>query len=228
VKFLVTNDDGIFAPGLAALEAAAQEFGQVVTVAPNQCFSNCGHGITTHRPLEVTEVSAGRYMVDGSPADCVRVGLRQIATDVDWVLAGVNSGGNLGVDVYMSGTVAAAREAMLLGKPAIALSQYRKRREFDAWPKAARMAAAMLSELLAKKLKPGEYWNVNFPDEPGDELPARIECPVDPSPLRVSYEQIDGKLHYVSSYQARPRVPEHDVAVCFGGAISVSRLRHGF
>jgi 5'-nucleotidase len=228
VKILVTNDDGIFAPGLAALEAAASEFGEIITVAPNQCFSSCGHVVTAHRGLEVTEVSAGRFMVDGSPADCVRVGLLHLVDDVAWVLSGINSGGNLGADIYMSGTVAAAREAMLLGKRAIAFSQYRKTRDFDAWPKATRMAVATMTELLKKPPESHTLWNVNLPDEPGDAMPARVYCPADLHPLPVAYEAVEGKLHYRSNYHSRARSPGHDVDVCFGGRISISLLRHAF
>ena len=104
-------------------------------------------------------------MLDGTPADCVRVGLRVLKADADWVVAGVNNGANLGVDIYMSGTVAAAREAMLLGKRAMAFSQYRKSRTFDGWKKATRMAAATLAEILPRDVSPGTWWNVNFPDE---------------------------------------------------------------
>jgi 5'-nucleotidase len=226
VKILITNDDGILARGLTALESAAAEFGEFVTVAPNQCFSSCGHGVTTHRPLTVTEVATRRFMIDGSPADCVRVGLLDIAPDADWVIAGVNSGGNLGVDIYMSGTVAAAREAMLLGRRSLAISQYRKSREFDAWDKSSRMAWAVLQNLLPRQLEPGAYWNVNLPDEPGDEIPRIVTCPVDLKPLAVEYRREAGQMNYAGNYQSRPRTPGHDVEVCFGGAISVSLLRH--
>lgn len=226
MKFLLTNDDGIGAPGLAALESVVRKLGTVVTVAPNQCFSSCGHGVTTHRPLSVNEVAPQRFMVDGSPADCVRIGLVEIAPDADWVIAGINSGGNLGVDIYMSGTVAAAREAMLLGRKSLAISQYRKSRDFNAWQKAGRMAEVVLQELLARELVAGTCWNVNLPDEPGEAIPERIECPCDLQPLPVAYTRIENKLLYSGNYQARPKTPGHDVQVCFGGAISVSVLRH--
>lgn len=126
----------------------------------------------------------------------------------------------------MSGTVAAAREAMLLGRKSLAISQYRKSREFDAWDKASRMAQAVLRELLPRELEPGAYWNVNFPDEPGAEIPRIVACPVDLKPLAVAYRREGEQLHYAGNYQSRPRTPGHDVEVCFGGAISVSLLRH--
>ncbi|MBC7817459.1 MAG: 5'/3'-nucleotidase SurE, partial [Planctomycetaceae bacterium] len=122
MKFLLTNDDGIDAPGLRLLAEIAREFGEVIVVAPDGVRSGCGHQVTNDRPLALTNVRPGEFACDGTPADCARLGLKHIAADVDWVLSGVNDGGNLGIDVYMSGTVAAVREAVLLGKPGIALS----------------------------------------------------------------------------------------------------------
>ena len=107
MKFLLTNDDGIDAPGLDVLRRAAESLGECVTVAPHEHLSGCSHRVNTHRPLWAEEVGPGRYSLDGSPADCARIGLLHLATDADWVLSGVNDGGNLGVDVHMSGTVAA-------------------------------------------------------------------------------------------------------------------------
>ena len=226
MKFLLTNDDGIHAPGLAALERAVSAFGEVITVAPTECHSGCGHQTTTTRPLRVAACGANRYAVDGTPADCVRVGLLQLANDVDWVLAGINSGGNLGVDLFMSGTVAAVREAMLLGKRGIAFSQYRKHGEFNAWEKATHMTTATLHELLIHKQEPASFWNVNFPDEAGETIPARVHCPVDPQHLSFSYELIEGAYYFRSNYHRRPRHAAHDVDICFSGQIAISLVRH--
>jgi 5'-nucleotidase len=233
LRILITNDDGIDAPGLAALEQAAAAFGEVLTVAPHQCYSSCGHGVTPHRGLQITEVAPSRYMLDGSPADCVRIGLLHLANlhlagPIDWVLSGINHGGNLGADIYMSGTVAAAREATLLGKPAVAFSQYVKTPGFAAWPQATRMAVATLEEIFSSQREPGLLWNVNLPDAPGGEIPPRIRCPVDRNPLPFTYETVDGKLHYRSNYHGRARTPGSDVDTCFGGSISISRLGQGF
>src|SRR5262249_57858395 len=122
MKLLLTNDDGVFAPGLEALAEAAAELGEVLVVAPASHLSGCGHRVTTHGPIRVEQVAPGRVAVDGTPGDCVRVALHDLMPDADWVLSGINHGGNLGADVHHSGTVAAAREAVLHGRPAIALS----------------------------------------------------------------------------------------------------------
>src|SRR5262245_7516831 len=149
LRFLLTNDDGIDAPGLAALAAAARHLGETVTVAPAGPCSSCGHQVTTTRSVRLNDHGEGRYSVEGWPADCVRVALHGAAERVDWVLSGINAGGNLGADVYVSGTVAAVREAALLGLPGVALSHYKRREsEFD-WLRAAAWVRRLLPELLA-------------------------------------------------------------------------------
>src|SRR5688572_17400184 len=127
MKFLVTNDDGIDAPGLKALAEAAAQLGEAVVVAPTETLSGCSHRVTTSQPIRVIPRPLSAYAVEGTPADCVRVALHLVAPDVAWVLSGINAGGNLGADVWHSGTVAAVREAVLHGFPGIAVSQYRKR-----------------------------------------------------------------------------------------------------
>src|SRR4051794_34816796 len=111
---MLTNDDGIEAPGLSALEAAAEGVGERrIVVAPAGPQSGCGHAVTTHRPIRVDRRGESAFAVEGTPADCVRLAIHHLDPGVDWVLSGINSGGNLGADVYHSGTVAAVREAVL-------------------------------------------------------------------------------------------------------------------
>jgi 5'-nucleotidase len=226
MKFLITNDDGIHAPGLAALEAAASEFGSVVVVAPEVCNSSCGHQATTSRPLKVRPLDPQHFAVDGTPVDCVRVALLHLVPDADWVLSGVNAGGNLGVDVHMSGTVAAVRESMLLGRRGIAFSQYRKSRQFLGWSKAIRMTTRVLQELLPRGCEPRSYWNVNFPDESGEDLPLLREGALDPQPLPLALDPVENEYHYRSNYQQRPRLAGHDVDLCFSGHIALTQVRH--
>lgn len=226
MKILLTNDDGIDAPGLAALVEAAYGLGELIVVAPDQHLSGCSHQVTTHRPLEVREVGTNRYCIDGTPADCVRLALLHLAPDIDWVLSGINDGGNLGVDVWMSGTVAAAREAALLGKPAIAISQYRQRKEMFNIQRASVWTATILRELLEREQQAATFWNVNLPDPEGSPaLPPRVDCLVDHQPLAVAYESRDGKYHYRGNYQQRQRLAGLDVDVCFSGGVSVTQIR---
>ena len=123
MKILVTNDDGIAAPGIKALAEALQVMGQVTVVAPDRERSAAGHSLTLHSPLRVFELRPGWYAVDGTPTDCVNMGIHSLLDDPpDLVVSGINHGGNLGDDITYSGTVAAAMEANLMGIPAIAVS----------------------------------------------------------------------------------------------------------
>jgi len=229
MKFLVTNDDGIEAPGLAMLEQALSELGKVVVVAPHIPLSGCSHQVSTHRSLQVTEIAAGWHAVDGMPADCIRLGLLHLAPDADWVMAGINDGGNLGVDVYMSGTVAAAREAALFGKPAVAFSQYRRKRESLDWSAVIPMVLRVVEQLRQRPLKSGAFWNVNLPDlDKKDVLPEIVICPLDSSHLPVRYEIQKGRFHYHGIYQERARKQGADVDVCFSGRIALTQVLPGW
>ena len=225
MKLLLTNDDGIDAPGLEALRRAVAGLGEVIVVAPTAAHSGCSHRVTTDSPLRLHRRGPGRYAVEGTPADCVRLGVGVLAPDTSWVLAGINAGGNLGADVYHSGTVAAAREGVLHGFPAVALSQYRKRgMEFD-WERAARWARAVLREILAGPREPGTMWNVNLPHLAAHEPePDIVACPLDPGPLPLSFRAEGDLLHYSGNYHQRSRRPGCDVDVCFGGKIAVTRM----
>lgn len=223
MHILVTNDDGIDAPGLAALVEVAQTLGQVIVVAPATHMSGCSHAATTERPLRVVDHGLSRYSVVGTPVDCVRVGLLSIAPQVGLVLSGINDGGNLGVDVLMSGTVAGAREALLLGRRAVAISQYRRRDRRPDWAWSSRSTAVVLAE-LSRQGDRLSCWNVNLPDIDGIDMPAIVRCELDPYPLPITYQPLGDTLAYTSDYHARPRVQGSDVAVCFGGSIAVTRL----
>lgn len=226
MRIVLTNDDGIDAPGLAALaRAAAALGGRLVTVAPAECHSGCGHRVTTKDALEVTMLGTDRYRVGGTPADCVRVALARLLPDVDLVLSGINRGGNLGVDVHHSGTVAAAREAALHGRRAVAASQVLLPDGWVDWERSAEWLVGVFDRLLGEPPGPGGVWNVNLPALPADSPPpAIVACPVDPSPFTLGYRETADGWRWESSYHARPRQPAGDVAVCLGGAISVSRL----
>lgn len=127
MRFLVTNDDGIYAEGLRVLVEALAELGEVWIVAPNQERSGVSHGITVNRPLRIEKFSlfpgaAEAYVMDGTPADCVKLAIESMNVEVDYVVAGINNGANLGIDVFYSGTVAAAFEGAIQQIPSIAVS----------------------------------------------------------------------------------------------------------
>jgi 5'-nucleotidase len=166
-RVLIANDDGINAPGLKILERAAKAlFKEVWVVAPETEQSATSHSLTLRRPLRIRRISARRFAIDGTPTDCVLLGVRQIMRDnpPDIVLSGVNRGGNLGEDITYSGTVAAAMEGTLLGIPSVALSQHYQDRQQVPW-KTAEVWTAKVLEVLAKTSWPsGILMNVNFPD----------------------------------------------------------------
>lgn len=230
MHFLLTNDDGIDAPGIAALEKAVRMIpgARVSVVAPIREHSMCGHRITTHSPLRAESRGEGRWAVEGTPADCVRLGLFAFELKPDWVLSGINAGGNLGQDIHVSGTCAGAREASYHGVRSAAFSHYLIRELGVDWDRAARWTQEVLLHLQTRELHDGEYWCVNFPHHaPGElALPTMRDCHPARSPLPVSFRLgDDGFHHYDARYADRVRDPESDVAVCFGGEIGISKLR---
>jgi 5'-nucleotidase len=226
MKLLLTNDDGIDALGLQALTQAIAGLGQVIVAAPADAHSGCSHRVTTREPIRVVPRDTIQFAIHGTPADCVRAGLHDLAPDANWVLAGINEGGNLGADVYHSGTVAAVREAVLHGYPGIALSHYVKRTLPLDWTRAAGWARPLLTELFQKGCPPGCFWNVNLPHlEPGVPMPEVVVCPLDSRPLPLSYRRDGDQLHYNGNYHQRRRDPGSDVDVCFNGKIAVTLLR---
>jgi 5'-nucleotidase len=227
MKLLLTNDDGIDAPGLEALLTATRTLGDPVVVAPAEPQSGVSHAVTWHEGVRIEARGDKRYAVHGTPADCTRLGLLRVVPDAKWVLSGINHGGNLGADVHYSGTVAAVREAVLHGWPGIAVSHYRKAGvEFD-WARAVNWITPILSEVLAKPVEAGLFYNVNLPNlTSGADDPEVVWCPLDPNPLPLNYRhEEESGLYYAGDYQLRHRKPGADVDVCFGGRIAITAVR---
>jgi 5'-nucleotidase len=163
---LCTNDDGIHAIGLKTLVDVAARLGEVRVVAPDREQSATSHSLTVHRPLRATRTPEGHHVIDGTPTDCVLIGINQILeTPPDFVLSGVNHGPNMGEDVLYSGTVAAAMEGTILGIPAIAVSySSRAADRIPGWEH-------VLTDLIRRADFPEEtFFNVNLPDIPAEEL----------------------------------------------------------
>jgi 5'-nucleotidase len=200
--------------------------GEVLVIAPTHPHSYCGHRVTTDRELTLTHTGQDQYHLDGTPADCVRVGLRSLFRDVDWVFSGVNRGGNLGADLFTSGTVAAAREAALLGVRSVAISQYLRREVKLNWQETGANAQKILESLVAVPSATSSFWNINLPHLPPDDpQPAEIVfCEPDIQPLDVRYQRHGDRFVYSGSYQTRPRTPGRDIDHCFAGRITVSKL----
>ncbi len=159
---LVTNDDGVHAAGLAALAAALAPLGEVYVVAPDREQSAVGHALTLHRPLRVERVAERRFAVNGTPSDCVNLGVLGLLPDPPaLVVSGINHGSNLGDDVTYSGTVSAAMEGTLLGVPSMAVSQLDA--EAGGFEDAGRIAELVAARALVEGLPAKTLLNVNVP-----------------------------------------------------------------
>ncbi|MFM7844632.1 MAG: 5'/3'-nucleotidase SurE [Planctomycetota bacterium] len=166
MRILLTNDDGIHAPGLAALERELRQLGEVTVVAPATEQSGVGHSITFLRPLVCKEVFDGErrrgWAVEGSPADCVKIGIFEFFQErPDLVVSGINGGLNAGINVLYSGTVAAAIEGAFFGIPSIAVSL-----EFDEhaqFGRCATMARQIIQQIVAQNVDSPRLYNLNFP-----------------------------------------------------------------
>ncbi len=222
---LLTNDDGIDAPGIRALHDA---FGNTPTlIAPSTVRSGCSHAITMESRLEAEVRSPAEISVSGTPADCVRLALHGLMEPPALVLSGINEGGNLGHDIYLSGTVAAAREAAFYGVPSIAVSRYFKADETIDWPRTTRLAREVIETLLPRETKPGEFWNINLPHlEAGAPDPEVVFCERCTRALPLEYHaDAEGYYYRRGFYHTRDRDPGADVEVCFSGKIAVTLLR---
>ncbi|NEQ22988.1 MAG: 5'/3'-nucleotidase SurE [Microcoleus sp. SIO2G3] len=224
MTLILTNDDGIDAPGIRSLLKAVN--GKGIIVAPQLEWSGCGHRVTTTKPIQVQRHSDTEYAIAGTPADCTRLALSQLCPEATWVLSGINAGGNMGVDVYISGTVAAVREAAMHGIPGIAVSHWIRRPLIVDWDVAARCTAKVLTDLLTRPIEPGTFWNVNLPHlEPGSPDPEIVFCQPCIQPLPVNYRVEGDNYYYSGEYSKRKRTPGTDVDVCFSGCIAVTQLR---
>jgi 5'-nucleotidase len=233
MKLLLTNDDGIDAPGLEALASAARTIGDPIIVAPAGPQSGVSHAVTWREGVRIEprgkdrQSGSDRFAIHGTPADCTRLGLLRLVPDAKWVLSGINHGANLGADMYYSGTVAAVREAVLHGWPGVAVSHYRKSGVDYDWARAVKWVTPILSEILAKPIEAGLFYNVNLPILPAQaDDPEVVWCSLDPNPLPLNYRhEEESGLYYAGDYQLRHRTPGADVDVCFGGRIAVTAVR---
>lgn len=239
MKFLITNDDGFDGPGLAALYNALKPLGDVRVSAPSVCHSAKGHAVNTHSNIVVEHRDVAPFgpidIVGASPADCVRVGLRAPGVErPDFVVAGINTGANLGVDLFYSGTAAAAREAAILGIPSLALSRYMKPGVEICWDSLAEHATRVIEKLISEDLRlpAGQFWNVNFPAINGDDHPQDVEFAPqgtlshDIGFVRVENESGKDKtvLQYSGDFRARGMTGNCDVSRLFEEKITATPI----
>ena len=168
LKILVCNDDGVHSKGIHVLADALREIGEVYVVAPDRERSAAGHALTLHKPLRVEPFGKRIFAINGTPTDCVNLGVRLMRSKPDLVVSGINKGENLGEDITYSGTVSAAMEGILLDIPSFAISlmgsaEYR----FDTAAQFARQLSLMI---LKKGLPKGTLLNVNVPNLPAEKI----------------------------------------------------------
>ncbi|MFQ5964602.1 MAG: 5'/3'-nucleotidase SurE [Candidatus Scalinduaceae bacterium] len=174
MKILLTNDDGIYSPGILELKRTMKAFGSVVVVAPDVQKSGVGHAITFSHPLRIREVFLDSefvgYGIDGSPADCVKLGVREIMQEKpELLISGINIGANVGINVLYSGTVAAAIEGAILGVPSIAISLEVSESLPDIQG-AATIAKDMVSHIVRREVPRGTLLNINIPLIPKNKI----------------------------------------------------------
>lgn len=169
MKILMSNDDGVFAKGLSILHQTVAKNNDVTVIAPDRNCSGASNALSLHQPLRIQSMDNGFYSVNGTPSDCVHLGVNKfLEDDPQLVVSGINHGANLGDDVIYSGTVAAATEGRYMGLPAIAVSLVsRDGKHFET---AAKVVDEIIRKLETHPLPPNQILNVNVPDVPYDEL----------------------------------------------------------
>jgi 5'/3'-nucleotidase len=166
---LITNDDGVYSPGIQILAKRLRELDNVAIVAPDRERSAAGHSMTLHRPLLIEEVRESMYSVNGTPTDCVNIAVKGLLKETPrLVVSGINKGPNLGDDVTYSGTVAGAMEGILLGIPSFAISL--AAREDFLFAEAAEVALRTADRVLKQGLPAGTLLNINVPNLPVAEI----------------------------------------------------------
>jgi 5'-nucleotidase len=201
---LISNDDGVYAPGLAALSEALKGISEVMVVAPDRNHSGASNALTLENPLRIQQLENGFTAVSGTPTDCVHLALNELCkVPPSMVVSGINAGANMGDDVLYSGTVAAAMEGRFLGLPAMAVSLVGK----SNYQSAAQYAQLLVKKLLVQPLPQDQVLNVNVPDLPFDKIKGikitrlgkrhqaeMIETSVDPRGREIFWVGPPGKI----------------------------------
>ncbi len=235
MRILLTNDDGVHAPGLRALLPELRKIGEVTVIAPASEQSAVGHSVTLTTPLIVQEVmDNGRrlgYAIEGKPADCVKLALRELlAEPPDVIVSGLNAGSNAGINVLYSGTVAAAIEGAFFKVTSIACSlEYRKLEPLD-FARGAALARQVVEQILAKKPATGSLFNVNIPSaDKGPPKGVKI-LPQNVAPYTEAFDRRTdprGRVYFWSGpdFSCPDPHADTDVAALAEGYITVTPLQ---
>jgi 5'-nucleotidase len=232
-RVLLTNDDGIDAPGLEVLEAVAAEIAdEVWVVAPAHDQSGTSHSISLHSPLRTSAHGERRFGVGGTPGDCVVMAVRHLMpAPPSLILSGVNRGGNLGTETMFSGTVGAAMTGMLLGLPSIAMSQVFSGRNRVRWETARARAPDVIRRLNAASRGAPVCLNVNFPDvDPADAGPLTLTRQgaglVEGADVVTETDPRGLPYHWLRFLRGgRDDAPDSETAVVMSGRVSVTPLQ---
>ena len=235
MRILLTNDDGIHAPGLFALATHLAQIAEVTVVAPERQQSATSHSITLHKPLHVNPVKWGdsitAYQVNGTPADCVKIALGVLCEEApDIVLSGINSGANLGSDIIYSGTASAAAEAALQGKQSIACSLTKPPYDFSA---SVEIMSTIIRTVMQKKIPEQTYLNVNIPPGKIDQIKGIRVTQTGVRTYRNLYEKRIDPLGRAYYWQAGELVdtenaPDTDIVAVNEGYVSVTPIQFHF
>lgn len=236
MRFLLTNDDGISSPGLAAIVEVMKQYGEIFVVCPDRDKSGVGHSITFLEPLKVQETSVfgeevKAWTVSGTPADCVKVALDVLVPDtIDFVVSGMNLGSNVGRDSYYSGTIGAAREASYYGLPAVAVSLDILIGELTDFNEVKNLFADVIGRILKNQYRADLLLNINIPNLDEAECKGVKLAELDFSIQRNSYikeSSPSGEIDYWlkgQSTQLTFAALEGDFASLQNGYITVTPL----
>ncbi len=223
---LITNDDGITAQGLRALADALRNVGKVTIVAPSQERSAAAQSLTLRQPIYCDEIAPGEFAVEGTPADAMILAFHTLLKEKpDIVFSGINRGGNLGENIYYSGTVGAAMEGAINGVPSVALSLAWKKMEFD-FGAAAEFACKLVPLILSEGLPKGVLLNVNVPqDWTGEVRVTRQSSKITRNVLKPGNDPRGRKYFWLSEQQVINGIdPDTDQAAIRDGAVSITPL----
>jgi len=226
-NILITNDDGIHAPGLRAVAAALAEVGTVTIVAPSRDHSAAAQSLTLRQPIYCDQIAEREYSIEGTPADAMILAFHKLLDHKpDLVVSGINRGGNVGENVFYSGTVGAAMEAAINRAPAVAVSVVYRNREFDFAPAAA-LTRALAPLIIREGLPQGVLLNVNIPqDWTGEVRITRQSSKITRNMLQPGEDPRGRRYYWLSEQQFTGGIePDTDHAAIRDGAASITPLR---
>jgi 5'-nucleotidase len=236
MRILLTNDDGVYAPGLRALRSELTKLGEVTIVAPATEQSAVGHSITLLTPLLVQELLDEQnrpmgWAVEGRPADCVKLALLELLPESpDLIVSGLNAGSNAGINVLYSGTVAAAIEGAFFNRTSIAVSlEYTKPKPLD-FPRAAGLARRVIEQIVARRPETGTLFNVNIPSLDKGPIRGVRTVPQNVAPYHETFDRrVDprGRVYFWSNpeFGCPDPHPDSDVSALDEGYITVTPLQ---